>query len=380
MKLKSFIGRLRPFISRAAAFIARRATCLLALLLATAPAFAQMEVCAGQGFMLTSKVDAQSISGGVTYTWHESFNDDTPSSIPNSNTPALAIAAGKSAAGTYKYVRWVASDACPGGVPSNTFTVVVNVNPSVSISPSATIRSEYSTVTFTAIASDCSGCTYNWSSDGATAQSISVSAPSDGSAATYSCTVTNSSGCTAASQASVTGAPPTPKDSGTQTWVVSKSESNCSGAQTWSGPLTNAHAGCTGTIMTGLVTGSGYLYNWYCVHDHGDGDEWPDVLCPTPWRVPTPADYCLLLKILDTSCSCPNAQECCATLCNALVNTWGAVYSGFGTSGKNTNAYYWTSNEVDTSQGWDFHFNNEGTVRNQRELGKSAELQLRCVK
>ena len=103
--------------------------CLLLLLLATAPAFAQttpnMEVCAGQGFMLTSKADAQSIDGSLTYTWKVSVDDGTPEPIPNSNTAALTIAAGIDEAGTYAYVRWVASDACPDGVPSNTFTVVV---------------------------------------------------------------------------------------------------------------------------------------------------------------------------------------------------------------------------------------------------------------
>ena len=97
---------------------------LLLLLLATAPAFAQMAVCAGKGFMLTSKADAESISGGVTYTWHESFNGGS-TSITNSNTAALTIAAGKSEAGTYAYVRMVAGADCGTPVPSNTYTVVV---------------------------------------------------------------------------------------------------------------------------------------------------------------------------------------------------------------------------------------------------------------
>ena len=94
----------------------------LLLLLATAPAFAQtpdLQVCEGQGFMLTSKADAQSISGGVTYTWYE---NGIP--IDDSNTPSISIPEGREAS-TYKYVRWVASDACSDGVPSNTYTVVV---------------------------------------------------------------------------------------------------------------------------------------------------------------------------------------------------------------------------------------------------------------
>ena len=154
-----FIGRLRPFISRAAAFIARSATCLvragfkpapyrrtavrlycllqtvqtwratslLLLLLATAPAFAQtphLLVCAGQGFMITSKADAQSISGGVTYTWYVSKDNGAPASITNSNAAFISIPEGRPA-GTYAYVRMVASAECQDGVPANTFTVVV---------------------------------------------------------------------------------------------------------------------------------------------------------------------------------------------------------------------------------------------------------------
>ena len=82
--------------------------------------------------MLTSKADAASISGGVTYTWYESFNDGAPSSITNSNAAALTIAAGKSEAGTYAYVRMVASDAC-SDVPSNTYTVLVKPAPIITI-------------------------------------------------------------------------------------------------------------------------------------------------------------------------------------------------------------------------------------------------------
>ena len=105
-----------------------RATSLLLLLLATAPAFAQtpnLEVCAGDGFMITSKADAQSISGGVTYTWQVSVNNGSYTVVPDQTAASLPVPSGLSVAGTYAYVRYAASDACPNGVPTKPYTVVV---------------------------------------------------------------------------------------------------------------------------------------------------------------------------------------------------------------------------------------------------------------
>ena len=40
-------------------------------------------------------------------------------------TASITFPAGARAPGTYTYVRWAADATCPGGVPSNTYTVVV---------------------------------------------------------------------------------------------------------------------------------------------------------------------------------------------------------------------------------------------------------------
>ena len=53
-------------------------------------------VCAGQGFVLISKADGESISGDVTYTWHESF-DGSAFILMDGSAATITVA------GTYTY-------------------------------------------------------------------------------------------------------------------------------------------------------------------------------------------------------------------------------------------------------------------------------------
>ena len=100
---RAFIGRLRPFIARSAFILGG------GVLLLPALAFAQdLTVCTGKGYTLTSAADAAGASP-----------------IDNSNTPSYSFAEGKAEAGTYAYVRKASNTECPGGVFSNTYTVVV---------------------------------------------------------------------------------------------------------------------------------------------------------------------------------------------------------------------------------------------------------------
>ena len=111
-----------------------RATSLLALLLATAPAFADapqdtdlLYVCAGKGYKLTSGRKATSSDESpLTYTWYVSVNNGTPSSITNSDAASITVTAdNNNTAGTYAYVRTVKGENCPNELPSNTYTIVV---------------------------------------------------------------------------------------------------------------------------------------------------------------------------------------------------------------------------------------------------------------
>ena len=106
----------------------------LLLLLPLALGAQNLTVCAGEGFMITSKADAQSISGGVTYTWYVSKDNGAPASITNSNAAFISIPEGRPV-GTYAYVRRVASDACMGGASTTPYTVVVHPLPVASSAP-----------------------------------------------------------------------------------------------------------------------------------------------------------------------------------------------------------------------------------------------------
>ena len=179
---------------------------LALLLLLPLAAFAQpdLTVCANQGFMLTSKADAQSISGGVTYTWYESYNNATAGSITNSNTPSLTVADGKEEAGTYKYVRWVASDACPDGVPSNTYTVLVNPLPTITLSSANSAQTvklgqaiapiNYTTANATgaSISGQPAGVTVAWANNTCT---VSGTPTDPGTAFTCTVSATHTSNC-----------------------------------------------------------------------------------------------------------------------------------------------------------------------------------------
>ena len=296
---RAFIGRLRPFISRAAAFIARSATCLVraglkpapyCLLLLPLAAFAQADltVCAGQGFMLTSKADAASISGGVTYTWYESYDGETKA-MDKSNTPALTIAAGKSAAGTYKYVRWVASDACPAGVPSNTFTVAVNPAPTMTLLSGIAKQSVLRSATITPIiytTANATGVTVSgalpidapgsWDTNTYT---ISGTINANADVTTYNYTVApvnTTTSCTGtASAATISVLNPT-----SPTYAVTTNMYSVAG-RVWSDWIHyDASSACSGsTTMRHVVKDDAYYYTRYC------RDAIANTVCPSPWRL-----------------------------------------------------------------------------------------------
>ena len=106
--------------------------CLLLLLLATAPAFADapqdtdlLYVCAGKGYKLTSVRKAE--GSALTYTWHRDSGDGKGfQAIQDSNADSYTVSAtANNTAGTYAYVRTVKGENCPNELPSNTYTIVV---------------------------------------------------------------------------------------------------------------------------------------------------------------------------------------------------------------------------------------------------------------
>jgi hypothetical protein len=120
------------------------------------------------------------------------------------------------------------------------------------------------------------------------------------------------------------------------------------GAQTWSGMLRKAVAGCS-AVTTLSASDSppaqytdkhsvyGYYYNWTCVRDRAT------TLCPAPWRVPTHADLITLVN-------CTTSSE--------LSGAWGVpgyviedqlLYIGTYTS-------IWSSTEYDATAAYSLQY------------------------
>jgi hypothetical protein len=90
-----------------------------------------LQVCVNQGYALTSVSAADGV-GTITYKWYESTNGGAMTEISGSAS-SLSKPEGKGTPGTYTYVRKATSASC-SDVASNTFTVVVNAVPSVTLS------------------------------------------------------------------------------------------------------------------------------------------------------------------------------------------------------------------------------------------------------
>jgi hypothetical protein len=211
--------------------------------------FAQnLSVCAGKGFTLTNTAPAQVMAPPVSYTWYE---DGKP--LTSSNAATYHIS-GKQA-GTYHYVRKAFSTDCPDGVPSNTFTVVVNALPEAPTSPSSNVRCGSGAVTFSATAP--ASCTIDWYNAAAGGSTVATSttsyAPSLSTTTSYYAQArNNTTGCVSTSRTAVTGAvvtvPSTPS-------APSQNGPKCAGEGiTFSATATS---GATGLDWTGSVSGQG---------------------------------------------------------------------------------------------------------------------------
>jgi hypothetical protein len=267
------------------------------LLTATAPAFAQLQVCANQGFSLVSAEPASGIEP-ITYEWYEN-------SIPisNSSTASISIPAGKAEAGMYEYVRVARNAACE--LSSNTYTVEVVAIPIIvrsggDASQTVTMSMAVSPITYTA-----SNATSIFLSSGSLPPGVSgfpsgasftiSGTPSTTGTYNYSVTASNAQGCTSAPSAgTITVRPLTtpPCAASTQTWSI--------GSQTWSDRIVCAPSECASTstfsndYFTTVAqymahTNGRYYYNWPCAKAASH------TLCPEPWRVPLLTDFNTLL-------------------------------------------------------------------------------------
>lgn len=106
-----------------------------------------------------------------------------------------------------------------------------------------------------------------------------------------------------------------------------------------------------------------YYYNWLYVITHADK------LCPSPWRVPTRADFDKLENITYT-----NAIR--------LQYLWG--FGGMATDRMvyyvDNDAYYWSSTERTFETAYDLFYTNSGGIIPEHTPLKFLGYQVRCVK
>jgi hypothetical protein len=117
--------------------------------------------------------------GVITYTWYENGGTIT------GNEASICITEGRPA-GTYAYVRKASSDACPGEVASNPYTVEVVATSAPTLTRSAETVCAGNAITFTATGG--SG-TYEWSCSGFTCSGDGSTQTTPTGAGSYSASV-----------------------------------------------------------------------------------------------------------------------------------------------------------------------------------------------
>jgi uncharacterized protein (TIGR02145 family) len=173
-----------------------------------------------------------------------------------------------------------------------------------------------------------------------------------------------------------------PPGAGTQTWTCDH--------RTWSGAISYDVYGCTGTAdfgnsnppgaayyrSSGLYAGSGYLYNWKCVHEKSA------TLCPSPWRVPAKDDFIALDQCLGGSGSNRTGVSQ-SWITENYIDRWGGLFGGMGYRNAiydgGSCAYYWSSTYSGTYAD-DLYFCADGKVGPRDYHGQYYGMQLRCVR
>jgi uncharacterized protein (TIGR02145 family) len=176
--------------------------------------------------------------------------------------------------------------------------------------------------------------------------------------------------------------PPPPGALTSKIWVI--------GDQIWSDALAKAQSGCTsGSSFTAYPTPDGayytlhnqtvvgYMYNAKCVSEQGTN------LCPTPWRVPSAADYCTLARTLFDEETCVNkTAQSKDAVWSAYFIRWGATPVGYwGIDhfvGLFTVAEYWTTS-LGGSWSTSMAIGVNGVTSNHSSYSSDLKL-LRCVK
>jgi uncharacterized protein (TIGR02145 family) len=120
-----------------------------------------------------------------------------------------------------------------------------------------------------------------------------------------------------------------------------------------------------------------YYYNWPYANQNAD------VLCPSPWRVPTILDFIALDKALGGTGV--NRTDDFTSVVELYTNDWGGEsYPGFAfdatVTSVNWGANFWSATEQGPSTGYHLGYNPLGLTNPQQFNEKYYGLQVRCVK
>jgi uncharacterized protein (TIGR02145 family) len=108
----------------------------------------------------------------------------------------------------------------------------------------------------------------------------------------------------------------------------------------------------------------GYFYSWHYVNEK------PTTLCPSPWRVPTNADFVALNNALNSVA---------ADFVTVWHGAFGGLALGTDTYSRDEYGYYWSSTEQSGTGGYSLSFN-ATTATPSGSLNKISGVQVRCVK
>jgi uncharacterized protein (TIGR02145 family) len=315
----------------------------------------------GMGSALTF-TDASATTSGVTHNyavWTEANATLSQRALPASDVLAVTVKPSPS------LVR-------SGGEASQIIDLSEAITPVIYTAPGATVISSGSSFP-DGVSGIYSGGSYTISGT-----------PTAGGAFGYTVTATED-GCSGAVSGTITVVAPPPGAASTRTWTV--------GTQIWSDALQKAQPGCIEVThmgpndapeppgpyyrASGLYSGSGYLYNWRSVNEYGAQ------LCPSPWRVPSKADFQTLDGELGGNGS--NHEENSEWVADNYITRWGGVYGGFSSGDSITRpgmeARYWSSSRSNgTRTAYLLCFVSDGNVYSDSYGNQVHGNQVRCVR
>jgi uncharacterized protein (TIGR02145 family) len=333
----------------------------------------------------TNVVFRVSGTAGSTFTWLGTTG--TPSGTGSGTLTVSGAATGTKSVSAY--ARLTSSGTTCQSANAATVTAVVNLQPTItrrSGNASQTVNQGtaitpiiYST-TYSAVISRTGG-SFPTNVSGApsgtpSGTSFTISGtPSVTGTFGYSLTASNGCASTASSGTITVNAAAPQYAASTKTWTV--------GTQTWSDvikiPTCNKASYSAGSTTADCRNNGsyGYLYSWTYVQNNAS------TLCPSPWSVPTSADFCTLDKALFGTSTCASRSTATGyTTYNG--SKWGGSFGG-NVEGHGILQYqgsdgdYWSRSSASGENAYHLYYHAK-LVTPQHADHRGYGFQVRCVK